>query len=444
MNILPPVERQENWNRRMVVLALPIILANLAQPILSLVDTMVAGHLPGPWYLGGVALGGVLFNFLFWSFSFLRMATTGLIAQAWGADDDALMRKHLLRALLIASAGGGIIVLLQKPIIDIGLAFLGGSDAVHESASAYAFARIWSAPAALGNFVLLGYLLGRQRVLVSLALQVALNVANLVATLVLVFVFDWGVAGIGLGTALAEWAAFIAGLMIVRPFSTGPALMLRDLLDGAAFRQLIAVNRDIFLRSLFLLICFGWFARSGAAEGDAILAANAVLLNLHGITSYGLDGFAHATETLVGSVIGARRKEALRRVIKAACLWSGLVALLFSLFYALAGPSIVALLTNQADVRAVAVEFLPYVVVLPLISVVGYMLDGVFIGAMRTRELRNSMFVSTVVFLVAAYGLQQLWGNHGLWIGMIVLMVLRTATLAYNLKHIWLEPRTFT
>lgn len=421
----------------MVTLAFPIILANLAQPILSLVDTMVAGHLPGAWFLGGVALGGVLFNFLFWSFSFLRMATTGLVAQAWGAEDGALMRKHLLRALLIAAAGGGTIILLQKPIIEAGLAFLGGSEAVYESAAAYAFARIWSAPATLGNFVLLGYLLGRQRVMVSLALQVMLNAINLIATLVLVFGFDWGVAGIGAGTAIAEWIAFIAGLMIVRPFRANPALELRDLLDGTAFRQLIAVNRDIFLRSLFLLVCFAWFARSGAAEGDAILAANAVLLNLHGITSYGLDGFAHATETLVGSAIGARRRQALYRVIKAAFVWSGLVALLFSLCYALAGPSIIALLTNQEEVRATAVEYLPYVVVLPLISVVGYMLDGVFIGAIRTRDLRNSMFISTIVFIVAAYGLQQVWGNHGLWIGMIVLMIVRTATLGRRLKYIF-------
>lgn len=421
----------------MVTLAFPIILANLAQPILSLVDTMVAGHLPGAWFLGGVALGGVLFNFLFWSFSFLRMATTGLVAQAWGAEDGALMRKHLLRALLIAAAGGGAIILLQKPIIEAGLAFLGGSEAVYESAAAYAFARIWSAPATLGNFVLLGYLLGRQRVMVSLALQVMLNAINLIATLVLVFGFDWGVAGIGAGTAIAEWIAFIAGLMIVRPFRANPALELRDLLDGTAFRQLIAVNRDIFLRSLFLLVCFAWFARSGAAEGDAILAANAVLLNLHGITSYGLDGFAHATETLVGSAIGARRRQALYRVIKAAFVWSGLVALLFSLCYALAGPSIIALLTNQEEVRATAVEYLPYVVVLPLISVVGYMLDGVFIGAIRTRDLRNSMFISTIVFIVAAYGLQQVWGNHGLWIGMIVLMIVRTATLGRRLKYIF-------
>jgi multidrug resistance protein, MATE family len=439
MNIPLPVDQHENWNRRMLTLALPIILANLAQPVLSLVDTMVAGHLPGPWFLGGVALGGVLFNFLFWSFSFLRMATTGLVAQAWGADDSALVRKHLLRALLVAAAGGGAIVLLQKPIIETGLAVLGGSEAVYESAAAYAFARIWSAPASLGNFVLLGYLLGRQRVMISLALQIALNVINLAATLALVLVFDWGVAGIGAGTALAEWAAFIIGLAIVRPFRANPALAWRDLLDGAAFRRLVAVNRDIFLRSLLLLICFGWFARSGAAEGDAILAANAVLLNLHGITSYGLDGFAHATETLVGSAIGARRREALRRVIRAAFLWSGLVALLFSLCYAVAGSQIIALLTNQEDVRATATQFLPYVIALPLISVFGYMLDGVFIGAIRTRDLRNSMFISTAIFLVSAYGLQQIWGNHGLWMGMIVLMVARTVTLGRNLKHIFSE-----
>jgi len=272
---------------------------------------------------------------------------------------------------------------------------------------------------------------------VSLALQVALNLINLAATLILVFVFDWGVAGIGAGTALAEWLAFIVGLLIVRPFATQALSAVRDLFDGAAFRRLVAVNRDIFLRSLFLLICFGWFARSGAAEGDAILAANAVLLNLHGIASYGLDGFAHATESLVGSVIGARRRQALSRVIKAAFLWSGVVALLFSLCYAIAGPSIVALLTNQEDVRAAAISFLPYVVALPLISVTSYMLDGIFIGAMRTRELRNSMVISTIIFIAAAYMLQQYLGNHGLWLAMFVLMGARAATLGYHLRRIF-------
>ncbi|MBD8653773.1 MATE family efflux transporter [Rhizobium sp. CFBP 13726] len=428
-----------NWNRRMLFLALPIILANLAQPILSLVDTMVAGHLPGSSFLGGVALSGVLFNFLFWSFSFLRMATTGLVSQAWGASDSVLMRMHLFRALLIAAVGGTVIILLQKPIIEIGLGFLGGSEAVYESASAYAFARIWSAPATLGNFVLLGFLLGCQRVMISLALQIALNIVNLLATLTVVLVFDCGVAGIGAGTAVAEWIALIAGLLIIKPFGAHPAVRMKELLDGLALRRLVAVNRDIFLRSFFLLLCFGWFARSGAKEGDTILAANAIVLNLHGFASYGLDGFANATETLVGSVIGARQKKALAQVIKAAFVWSVLVACMFSVAYAVAGPSIIALLTNQEDVRAAAITLLPFLIALPLVSVTSFMLDGVMIGAMRARDLRNSMIISTCIFIAAAYILQQIWGNQGLWIAMMILMLARAVTLGLKLKYVFEE-----
>lgn len=437
MDTSMPAQTQEYWNRRMLVLAFPIILANLVQPVLSLVDTIVAGHLPGAWYLGGVALSGVLFNFLFWSFSFLRMATTGLVAQAWGSGNALLMRSHLVRALLIAVTSGVLIVVLRKPVIEVGLSILGGSDAVHGSAVAYASARIWSAPATLGNFVVLGYLLGRQRVVVSLALQVGLNVVNVVATLALVFGLGWGVAGIGAGTAIAEWTVFAAGMAFIRRISAGPPIAWRDPLDRAAFRSLIAVNRDIFLRSFFLLVCFGWFAHSGAIEGDAILAANAVLLNLHQLASYGLDGFAHATETLVGAAVGGRRKAALRRIIKAAFMWSGLVALLFTVCYALAGPSIIFLLTDQEDIRAVAARFLPYVIALPLVSVTSFMLDGVFIGAMRTREMRDSMFASTIVFLATAYALQLAWGNHGLWIAMLVLMVVRALTLGLRLDRIF-------
>jgi len=428
---------QENWNARVLMLALPIILANLAQPILALVDTMVAGHLPGAWFLGGVALAGVLFNFMFWSFGFLRMSTTGLVAQASGAADEPLIQRHLLRALLVAATAGMIIVIFKTPIMTLGMALLGGSEAVRESAFSYASARIWSAPAALGNFVLVGYLLGRQRVVVSLALQVALNLMNLTATLTLVLVFGWDVAGIGAGTAIAEWITFIAGLLIVKPFSGAARAQWREVFDGPSLGRLFTVNRDIFLRSFFLLVCFGWFARSGAAEGDAILAANAVLLNLHGFMSYGLDGFAHATEALVGSVIGARRREALCKVIKAAMIWSGLIAALFSIGYAFGGTAIVALLTNQEDVRAMAGEFLPYVALLPVVSVVSYIMDGIFIGALRTRELRNSMFLSTVFFLLTAYGLQHIWGNHGLWLAMIVLMLFRAATLGLYLRRIF-------
>ncbi len=440
MNLAGEITGRENWNRRVLVLAVPIILANLAQPMLALVDTAVAGHLDGPHYLGGVALGGVLFNFLFWGFGFLRMATTGLVAQAYGANDPVLMRKHVLRALLVAGTCGFAIVILQWPIITLCMTLLGGSPAVQESAVAFSSARIWSAPAALGNFVVLGYLLGTQRVVLSLALQIGMNVLNLGATLVLAVGLDWGVTGIGMGTVIAEWVALAVGLAYIKPFARVAGVNWRDIAGGGALRQLFAVNRDIFLRSFFLLVAFGWFARAGAAEGDAILAANAVLLNLHSFMAYGLDGFAHATETLVGSVIGARNRAALGKVIKAATLWSAAISVLVSIGYAMGGNAIVSMLTDQAEVRAIAAEFMPYVVALPMISFPGFILDGIFIGALKTRELRNSMFISTLFFLGAAYVLQGLWGNHGLWLALIILMVVRAATLGAYLKTALWQP----
>jgi len=426
----------QNWNRRVVLLAVPIILANLAQPVLALVDTTVAGHLPGPHHLGGVALGGILFNFLFWSFGFLRMSTTGLAAQAYGAQDQVLLRKHLLRALLIAAAAGVTIVILQKPIITLCMGLLGGSAAVQESAVAYASARIWSAPASLGNFVLLGYLLGIQRVTLGLALQIGMNAVNLIATLTLAVGLDWGVAGIGAGTAIAEWVAFLIALFFVKPFARSDAIKWRDIFDRAALGRLFGVNADIFLRSFCLLISFAWFTRAGAAEGDVILAANAILFSFHSFMAYGLDGFAHATETLVGSAIGSKDRSALRSVIKAAAVWSFAVALVFSGAYLIGGNAIVAVLTDQENVRTTAAVYMPYVVILPLASFVGFLLDGVFIGALKTRELRNSMFVSTTAFLAVAYGLQAALGNHGLWLAMIAFMLFRAAVLGAYLRRV--------
>ena len=425
-----------NWNCRVLLLAVPIILANLAQPVLALVDATVAGHLPGPQHLGGVALGGILFNFLFWSFGFLRMSTTGLAAQAYGAQDQALLRRHLLRALLIAGVAGLAIVILQRPIITLCMGLLGGSPAVQESAVAYASARIWSAPASLGNFVLLGYLLGIQRVTLGLALQIGMNVLNLIATLTLAVGLDWRVAGIGAGTAIAEWSAFLVALFVVKPFARSDSITWKDIFDRAALGRLFGVNIDIFLRSFFLLISFAWFTRAGAAEGDVILAANAILFNFHSFMAYGLDGFAHATEALVGSAVGSKNRSALRSVIKAAAIWSFAVALVFSAVYLIGGNAIVAVLTDQENVRAMAAEFMPYIVILPISSFVGFLLDGVFLGALKTRELRNSMFVSTAAFLAIAYGLQTTMGNHGLWLAMIAFMLLRAAALGAYLRRV--------
>jgi MATE family multidrug resistance protein len=420
------------WHRRVLTLAFPIVLANLTQPILGAVDTAVAGHLDGASYLGGVALGGLFFNFVFWGFGFLRMGTTGLVAQAHGAGDHAGLRNNVVRALLLAAAIGAALLLLQAPLIGYVLRAIGGSDAVQRNAQLYCHARIWAAPLALGNYVVLGWLLGTQRVRLALLSQVFINSVNVVAVLLFVYVFDWGVAGIGAATAAADALGFVLGAALLwhgRPRNL-PALTRATLFDAAALRRLIVLNRDIFVRTLCLLGSFGWFAHLGARQGDATLAANALLLNFQTFMAYGLDGFAHAAEALVGAAIGARDRHAFTQAIKVTALWSALGAVGFSLVYWGAGAWIVAGLTDQAAVRATANAYLPWAAISPIISVWGFLLDGVFIGATRTRELMSAMVASLAVFVAASWVLLTLYGNHGLWAAMMIFMAARGVTLA--------------
>jgi MATE family multidrug resistance protein len=427
-----------HWHRRVLKLAFPIVLANLTQPILGAVDTAVAGHLDGPQYLGGVALGGLVFSFVFWGFGFLRMGTTGLVAQAFGARDNDALRASVLRAMLLAFTIGAAVLALQLPVIRYGLIALGGSAAVRDTASAYCHARIWAAPFALGNYVVLGYLLGCQRVRLALATQLFINVVNIVAVLLFVYRFGWGIAGIGAATAFADFGGFALGLAILwrlRPRGLGPPA-LRALLDRRALKRLVAINRDIFIRTICLLGSYGWFAHLGARQGDAILAANALLLNFQTFMSFGLDGFAHAAEALVGAAAGARDRHAFRQAVKVTLLWSAIGAAGFSVAFWLGGDWIIGRLTDQAVVHAAAVRYLPWTAILPLASVAGFQLDGVFIGATRTHELMKAMAVSLAVFLFAAWGLAGSLGNHGLWLALVIFMIARGVTLAIQVPAI--------
>ncbi|WP_087657469.1 MATE family efflux transporter [Caballeronia terrestris] len=424
------------------MLAFPIVVANLTQPILGAVDTAVAGHLDGPQYLGGVALGGLVFSFVLWGFGFLRMGTTGLAAQAFGARDDDALRATLLRALLLAAAIGLVVLAVQTPLIAFGVGALGGSEAVQATARLYCHARIWAAPFALANYVVLGYLLGCQRVRLALLTQVFINAINIVAVLLFVYRFDWGIAGIGAATAAADACGFALGMAILwqlRPRGLAP-LAWSALSDPHALKRLVAINRDIFVRTLCLLGAFGWFAHLGAREGDAILAANALLLNFQTFMAFGLDGIAHAAEALVGAATGARDRHAFRQAVKVTMFWSMIGAAGFSLVYWAGGAWIVGLLTDQASIRAAALQYLPWAAALPLASVAGFQLDGVFIGATRTRELMLAMTVSSAVFLLAAWALAGPFGNHGLWLAMTVFMVARGVTLGVQLPGV--ERRT--
>ncbi|MDR5735149.1 MATE family efflux transporter [Caballeronia sp. LZ025] len=427
-----------HWHRRVLTLAFPIVLANLTQPILGAVDTAVAGHLGGPQYLGGVALGGLVFSFVFWGFGFLRMGTTGLVAQAFGARDAAAVRASVMRALMLALAIGAAVLALQVPIIRYALRVLGGSGAVQDTASAYCHARIWAAPFALGNYAVLGYLLGCQRVRLALVTQVFINAVNIVAVLLFVYRFGWGIAGIGAATAFADFGGFALGAAILwRLRERGlPPLALATLFDLRAIRRLVAINRDIFVRTLCLLGSYGWFAHMGARQGDAVLAANALLLNFQTFMAFGLDGFAHAAEALVGAATGARDRHAFRQAVRVTMLWSAIGAAGFSIVYWISGEWIIARLTDQAVVREAAMRYLPWAAVLPLASVAGFQLDGVFIGATRTRELMKAMAVSLAVYLLAAWTLAGPLGNHGLWLALTAFMVARGVTLWMQLPSI--------
>jgi MATE family multidrug resistance protein len=426
------------WYRRVFLLAVPLILSNLTQPLLSTVDTVLSGHLPGSAALGGVAMGGIFFNGVFWTFGFLRMATTGLVAQSYGARDEDALRLHVLRALASAVVVGALILAMQRPLISVALGLLGAGGEVRHNALLYCHIRIWSAPAALANYVILGFLLGRQRARTALALQAAVNVVNVAVALFLVVRLHWGVAGIAGATFSADWAGCIIGFVLLWPLLSHARghLPLRELLDVPSLKSLFALNFDILLRTLSLVAAYGWFTRTGAKAGDATLAANAVLMNLHWIASYGLDGFANATEALVGEAVGARRVDQFRAVLRASAVAAGSVAAVISLVWLMTGRELIHVFTNQPPVAALALRYLPWAVVLPVISVWGFLLDGVFIGATRGRDLRDAMVISFLGFLALAIVLERWMGNHGLWCAFCCFMLLRAVTLGLRLPRV--------
>lgn len=427
------------WYRRVLLLALPLILSNLTEPLLSTVDTVLSGHLPGAAALGGVAMGGIFFNAVYWTCAFLRMGTTGLVAQAHGARNHEQLRLHFLRALFSALVIGLILLAIQGPLIALAIRLLGASPEAAANARIYCRIRIWSAPATLANYVILGYLLGRQRARTALLLQAAINVVNVAVAMTLVLHLHRGVDGIATATLAAEWTGCAVGLLLARDAARHPdehRLRWSDLLDGPSLRRLFALNRDIFLRTLAMVAAYGWFTRAGAHQGDAVLAANALLMNLHYIAAYGLDGFANATEALVGESIGAQRYDHYRAVLKASTVWAFLVAALASLTYAVAGSHLMGLFTNVEAVRVLALRYLPWAMMLPVLSVWSFQLDGVFIGATRAPELRDSMLISFAVFLGLALVLQRLWGNHGLWCAFCCFMAMRGIMLGIRLPRI--------
>ena len=374
--------REWAWHRRVWRLAWPMVVSNLSVPLLGAVDTAVIGHLPEPHFLGAVAVGALIFNTLYFGCNFLRMGTTGLTAQAFGARDFDAARATLARALLIALVLALALLALQGPIGWLAFYLVEPSEAVAGEGMRYFSIRIWSAPAALANIALVGWFIGMQNTRAALVLLLTVNGINIMLDLVLVLGFGLAVAGAAWATVAADYAGLILGAAVTARLASrhGGHWRPRLVLDAPAMRRFLGINRDIFLRTLFVITAFALFTTLSARQGDVVLAANAVLLNFVVFFNFAYDGFAFAAEALTGRALGAGRRADLTRAIRACLLWCLALALLTLAVYGVAGAPIVRVLTNLEDVRAVAYDYLPWLIALPLVAVWGIFFDGVFTG----------------------------------------------------------------
>jgi MATE family multidrug resistance protein len=413
-----------------LAIAFPVMLANATVPILGAVDTGVVGQLGEAAPIGAVGVGAVILSSIYWLFGFLRMGTVGLVAQADGAGDKAEVSALLTRALLLGLVAGAFLIAVQNLVVWGGFALAPASEEVEALASQYIAVRIWSAPAAIALYGITGWLVARERTRVVFAIQLVMNGLNVALDLIFVLGFGWGVAGVAFATVIAEFAGFGLGLWLCRDAFADPRW--RDwarIFDRTKLLKFASLSRDITIRSFLLLAMFTSFLFIAADLGDIELAANQILMQFVHITAYALDGFAFTAETLIGQALGARNRASVRRAAKMSGLWGGVLILAMTIFFALAGTSLIDIMTAAPEVRAAARVYLIFMVLSPLLGGPSWMLDGIFIGATRGRDMRNMMIISFAVYVISVIALVPAYGNHGLWISLLIAYIARGVTL---------------
>lgn len=416
-------------NKEILRLAIPNILSNLSVPLLSTVDTALMGRQESAIYIGAVALGSLLFNFIYWSFSFLRMGTTGLTAQAFGKQDRSLSGNILGRAIITAAIGSLILLILQQPIALLSFRLLQASPEVESVALEYFYIRIWAAPATLGLYVFMGWYFGMQNVLYPLILTVFINIINIVSNLYLVNGLGMTADGVALGTVIAQYCGLsLAVLMFYFKYrDILPHIQRKVIFEWQAFKSFLSLNRDIFIRTFCLIFAFAFFDNESAKQGDIILAVNAVLLQFVSWMSYGIDGIAYATESLVGRYVGASRPAKYQRAIRYAFYWGMAFAVFYSVLYLLFGNALLNIFSDQPQILEPSLTYLIWVILFPLLATPSYIWDGIFIGHTASLAMRNTMILAMVCYLLFYY-IQVTYfdlGNHGLWLSLLVFMMSR-------------------
>ncbi|MBA3563666.1 MAG: MATE family efflux transporter [Gammaproteobacteria bacterium] len=419
-------------------IAAPLILSNISVPLLGIVDTAVMGHLDEPSYLGAVAVGATIFSFLFLGFNFLRMGTTGVAAQAYGTGDAEEMRNTLAQAVLSALGIALLLLVVQKPLAIAAWRLIDPGEIVESQAGIYYAIRIWSAPAVLTNYALIGWFIGMQNARSPLMLMLAINLTNIVLDLLFVLGFGMKVEGVAIATVIAEFVGVALGLWLVqRELRKWPGQWQTSrILDRTRFRRLFGLNLNLFIRTVSLMFAFGFLTAQGARMGTVVLAANAVLLNFQYFMAYALDGFAHAAEALAGRAIGQRNRAAFDRALRISLHWSLIVATGFCLAYLLAGRLIVDIVTDLPDVRHTAYAYLPWLIALPVVSVWSYLYDGIYVSATRAREMRDTMLFSAFAVYLPAWYFLRFLGNHGLWLAFLLFMAARGLSMHWLYRHI--------
>ncbi len=423
-----PITHRSVW-----LLAGPMIISNISVPLVGAVDTAVVGHLPGIHHIGAVALGALIFSFVYWGFGFLKMGITGFIARAYGAGDDRTISLTILRFLLLGLAMGCLVALLGDPLVTLALHLLNSSEKVETLAAEYSLIRIWSAPATLCVYVFTGIFVGLHNTRMALVLQLILNLTNVVLDLLFVPVLELGVAGVAWATLIAEYTASFFGFFFLRKriYHAIAETQWKEVVEVGAVISMMKTNSNIFIRTICLVFSFAFFTAQSAKLGDVFLAVNTVLLHFNSIMAYALDGFAHSVEALGGSAYGAGNRQRFKRAVFVTALWIGIASVFASITYFLFGEHILGLFTNSTEVLETASHYLIWMIISPIISCSSYHLDGLFIGTGYAREMRNAMIVSTLGYLGMVYVFQALFENHGLFLALSGFMVLRTLTLLY-------------
>jgi MATE family multidrug resistance protein len=421
-------------------IATPMILSNISIPLVGITDTVITGHLENPEYIASIAVATTIIGFFIASMNFLRMGTTGITAQYFGAQDQNGLKVILGQALIVALLISFFVLLLRSDINKIGLMLIGSNESVAYYASQYFYIRIWGIPATLINFSLIGWFIGLQNASVPLKMVIATNITNIILSLTFVLIFQMQINGIALASVIAEIIGMLIGFIYVhKELETYKGKWgYKQILRISAYKRFIQINFNLFLRTIALIFTFAFITAQGARYGGIVLGANAILMNLQNLLAYVLDGFAHAAEALVGKAVGKKDTQLFKSAVNICLKWSVYIAIIFALIYALTGKYMISLMTHHQIIRDTAIEYLPWMIVSPIVSVWSFLYDGVFVGATRSKDMRNAMLGSLfLVFLPSWYFLQPL-GNHGLWLAFTLFMISRGVTMHILYKRIGL------